>query len=142
MSLKAYTASSCLFRHCVGWRYAVHHGRLSTLSIIPRKNRIANRTIDSMTKSTSNLAATVSPHLKSTTTNNSHPRMNTGSATFFLNFESSILSWAIWLIKRTYQPSILKKKRKCGYLKRRLTVGGRNIFKRRRQKGRKRLFGA
>ncbi|MGK3754780.1 MAG: large subunit ribosomal protein L34 [Bacillariaceae sp.] len=58
------------------------------------------------------------------------------------SFSSSILSWAIWLIKRTYQPSLLKKKRKCGYLKRRQTVGGRKILKRRRQKGRKRLFGA
>ena len=58
------------------------------------------------------------------------------------SFSSSILSWAVWLIKRTYQPSLLKKKRKCGYLKRRQTVGGRKILKRRRQKGRKRLFGA
>mmetsp|Transcript_25730 Transcript_25730/g.28817 ORF Transcript_25730/g.28817 Transcript_25730/m.28817 type:complete len:174 (+) Transcript_25730:76-597(+) len=58
------------------------------------------------------------------------------------SFSSSIFSWAIWLIKRTYQPSLLKKKRKCGYLKRRQTVGGRKILKRRRQKGRKRLFGA
>lgn len=55
---------------------------------------------------------------------------------------SSILSWAIWLIKRTYQPSLLKKKRQCGYMKRRQSVGGRRILKRRRQKGRKRLFGA
>ena len=55
---------------------------------------------------------------------------------------SSIFSWAIWLIKRTYQPSLLKKKRQCGYMKRRQSVGGRRILKRRRQKGRKRLFGA
>mmetsp|Transcript_4752 Transcript_4752/g.10629 ORF Transcript_4752/g.10629 Transcript_4752/m.10629 type:complete len:154 (-) Transcript_4752:206-667(-) len=55
---------------------------------------------------------------------------------------SSVLSWAIWLIKRTYQPSILKKKRQCGYMKRKQSVGGRRILKRRRQKGRKRLFGA
>lgn len=55
---------------------------------------------------------------------------------------SSILSWAIWLIKRTYQPSLLKKKRQCGYMKRRQSVGGRRILKRRRKKGRKRLFGA
>eukprot|EP00536_Pseudo-nitzschia_multiseries_P016388 jgi/Psemu1/46026/gm1.46026_g len=55
---------------------------------------------------------------------------------------TSILSWAVWLIKRTYQPSLLKKKRQCGYMKRKQSVGGRRIFKRRRQKGRKRLFGA
>lgn len=54
----------------------------------------------------------------------------------------SVLSWAIWLIKRTYQPSLLKKKRQCGYMKRKQTVGGRRILKRRRKKGRKRLFGA
>ena len=55
---------------------------------------------------------------------------------------SSIFSWAIWLIKRTYQPSLLKKKRQCGYMKRRQSVGGRRILKRRTKKGRKRLFGA
>lgn len=55
---------------------------------------------------------------------------------------SSVLSLAIWLIKRTYQPSLLKKKRQCGYMKRRQSVGGRRILKRRRKKGRKRLFGA
>lgn len=55
---------------------------------------------------------------------------------------SSFLSWAIWLVKRTYQPSLLKKKRQCGYMKRRQSVGGRRILKRRRKKGRKRLFGA
>ena len=59
-----------------------------------------------------------------------------------LNSSSSIVSWAIWLIKRTYQPSLLRKKRQCGYMKRRKSVGGRRILKRRRMKGRKRLFGA
>ncbi|KAG7341707.1 50S ribosomal protein L34 [Nitzschia inconspicua] len=55
---------------------------------------------------------------------------------------TSILSWALWLLKRTFQPSLLRKKRKCGYLKRRRTVGGRKILKRRKAKGRQRLFGA
>jgi large subunit ribosomal protein L34 len=55
---------------------------------------------------------------------------------------SSLTSAAIWLIKRTFQPSLLRKKRKCGYLKRRTTVGGRKILQRRMAKGRKRLFGA
>ena len=48
----------------------------------------------------------------------------------------------IWFIKRTYQPSLLRKKRKSGFLKRKKTVGGRKILKRRRAKGRARLFGA
>ncbi|KAG7358641.1 50S ribosomal protein L34 [Nitzschia inconspicua] len=55
---------------------------------------------------------------------------------------TSIFSWALWLLKRTFQPSLLRKKRKCGYLTRRRTVGGRKILKRRKAKGRQRLFGA
>lgn len=66
----------------------------------------------------------------------------TAKSQIFPSNSSSIFSWAIWLIKRTYQPSLLKKKRQCGYMKRRQSVGGRRILKRRRQKGRKRLFGA
>lgn len=61
---------------------------------------------------------------------------------FFPTPSDLLHSLAVWLIKRTYQPSLLRKKRKSGYLKRRQTVGGRKIFKRRRAKGRARLFGA
>ena len=67
---------------------------------------------------------------------------STAETAITTNSPSSVLSWAIWLIKRTYQPSLLKKKRQCGYMKRKQTVGGRRILKRRRKKGRKRLFGA
>ena len=66
----------------------------------------------------------------------------TATETAVASNSNSMLSWAIWLIKRTYQPSLLKKKRQCGYMKRKQTVGGRRILKRRRKKGRKRLFGA
>jgi large subunit ribosomal protein L34 len=50
-------------------------------------------------------------------------------------------SW-IWLIKRTFQPSLLRRKRKFGHLKRKESVGGRKILKRRMLKKRARLFGA
>mmetsp|Transcript_12025 Transcript_12025/g.17098 ORF Transcript_12025/g.17098 Transcript_12025/m.17098 type:complete len:178 (-) Transcript_12025:93-626(-) len=53
---------------------------------------------------------------------------------------SSIFS-SIWFIKRTYQPSIIRKRRKTGFLERQRTVGGRRTLKRRIAKGRSRLGG-
>jgi large subunit ribosomal protein L34 len=61
--------------------------------------------------------------------------------TFFDDLCASLFGPSVVMIKRTYQPSIIRKRRKQGFLERQKTVGGQRVLKRRRQKGRARLGG-
>mmetsp|Transcript_27589 Transcript_27589/g.44784 ORF Transcript_27589/g.44784 Transcript_27589/m.44784 type:complete len:143 (-) Transcript_27589:170-598(-) len=57
------------------------------------------------------------------------------------SLQSLLGDLSTWLIKRTYQPSIIRKRRKHGFRRRKESVGGRRILKRRAAKGRIRLGG-
>jgi large subunit ribosomal protein L34 len=61
--------------------------------------------------------------------------------TMMMNIGSLLWQEFVWHVKRTFQPSVIRKKRKMGFLVRQRTVGGRRILDRRRAKGRARLGG-
>jgi large subunit ribosomal protein L34 len=58
------------------------------------------------------------------------------------NLQSLLGDISTWLIKRTYQPSIIRKRRKHGFMRRKESVGGRRVLARRLAKGRMRLGGS
>ena len=51
----------------------------------------------------------------------------------------SLMDQAIWYQKRTFQPSLIRRKRKHGFLARVRTAGGRKVLNRRRLKKRRNL---
>jgi large subunit ribosomal protein L34 len=70
------------------------------------------------------------------------PHTNSSIIEGMLDSLQSLLDISTWLIKRTFQPSIVRKRRKHGFLRRQESVGGRRVLKRRKAKGRMRLGGS
>ena len=76
-----------------------------------------------------------------TTTATTSSLVSSIGVTVIDGLQSLLGDLSTWFIKRTYQPSIIRKRRKHGFMKRKESVGGRRVLKRRLAKGRIRLGG-
>lgn len=80
------------------------------------------------------------PSIPVSTTNSYSSALGWNGGSFLRSISlEGIINQAILYIKRTWQPSLVKRKRKHGFLKRQKSVGGRKILKRRMRKNRHRL---
>ena len=79
-------------------------------------------------------------NIGSVTTTTSTSLISVGG-TIVDSLQSLLGDLSTWFIKRTYQPSIISKRRKHGFRRRKESVGGRRVLKRRMAKGRIRLGG-
>lgn len=83
-------------------------------------------------------SSSVTAATNNTTTSSSK---SSNGISFIDGLQSLLGDLSTWFIKRTYQPSIIRKRRKHGFMKRKESVGGRRVLKRRLAKGRIRLGG-
>ena len=89
------------------------------------------------------VATPISSNTALSYSNNMHMHMNTNTniISTITSTISNQLQDALWFLKRTFQPSVIRKRRKHGFLERHKSVGGRRVLKRRIKKGRYRLGG-
>jgi ribosomal protein L34 len=69
------------------------------------------------------------PSMRANDNNTTSPTEHTTTSDSIVSISTTtIMETAIWLIKRTFQPSIIRKNRKMGFLVRHRTVGGRRTL--------------
>ena len=75
----------------------------------------------------------------SSSSSSSHSLSSGSSTTPLLTGLQQLFQLGLWLIKRTFQPSLIRRKRKHGFLARTADKDGQNVLNRRRTKGRRKL---